>query len=139
MIWEIVSAAGGLFTGGLIVVVVKLSFTNSRVVGDINEVYDKNIDLTKENGELKIENAQITANRDAIMETVRGLGQELKRSNIARELAEGQRDSLLEEMSKNHEKLDPQGRALAAGIQHELELLKKLSKVPPSSSGDNKG
>lgn len=122
MIAELAAVIGGSAIVGLITLAIKQAFTNSRAISDIDEMGGKVLKLTIEKADINMGLALTTANRDNLQEALRTVGETLQHEKNARELAEGQRDELLEAIAKSGDH-----KAIATGINDELQRIRALS------------
>lgn len=116
----IIGALGG---SGLIAALVLALRGWRKEQGSQDEAFKKVLETRSENEQLKLELAQIVASRDILAESCRGLNERTSRLTTQLQFVEGQRDELLKELAK----VDPNGNAIADGINRELLALKAMS------------
>lgn len=131
MIFEIISAVVG--AGAITTTILSLR-SLWREQKDNSEAFHKVMETTSENVTLKVNLASMITNRDELVKVVEELKLEVKREQISRELAEGQRNDIIKALGEGGIK---SGTVIAAGINSELQALSQLS-TPKGGSGKGK-
>ena len=131
MVFEII---GSILGAGAITTTIMSLRSLWREQKDNSEAFNKVLAVTSENVTLKVDLANMIANRDDLAKVIEELKTAIKREQIARELAEGQRNDIIKALGEGGIK---GGATIAAGVNAELQALSKLS-APKGNGGKGK-